>query len=241
MPSREAVLTISPAVSALGIKAAYLIVHQLQNAAADDAFERYKEALCRRLRRDYSGDFVRNDPVLAGFREVRKRVGRSSRRFPTSTDSLIGFLHRHGAIPSISFAVDVYNCVSLETRLTLGAHDLAKIEGDVHLRLVEGDERFIPLGSTVVASPPPGEFGYVDDRHDLLCRLDYRQSDKTRVTLDTRDVFYIIQGNANTPYTDLDAAGSRLVTLLQEYGLPGMSFTLARAVSSDASKGKRPS
>jgi DNA/RNA-binding domain of Phe-tRNA-synthetase-like protein len=233
MPNAHAVLTISPAVSKLGVRAAYLLVQDLRNVASHPEFEHYKATLCAELRRRYTEEFTKDDAILEGFRDLRKRIGRSSRRYPTSTESLIGFLRRKGTIPSISLAVDVYNCVSLETRLTLGAHDLARMKGNVHLRMVRGDERFVPLGAVKEEPTIPGEYGYFDDTNEMLCRLDYKQADKTKVTLDSTSYFYIIQGNPNTPPEYLDAAGARLIALLKEYGSAGAMFTFARAVTSE--------
>ena len=43
--------------------------------------------------------------------------------------------------------VDLYNLISMDTKLALGAHDLDKIEGNITLRLTQGNENYIPLGS----------------------------------------------------------------------------------------------
>ena len=34
-----------------------------------------------------------------------------------------------GELPAIHPAVDIYNCVALESRLTLGAHDMGRVDG----------------------------------------------------------------------------------------------------------------
>lgn len=43
--------------------------------------------------------------------------------------------------------VDIYNLISMDTKLALGAHDLAKTEGNISLKLTTGNENYIPLGS----------------------------------------------------------------------------------------------
>ena len=217
MAGREVRLSVAPEVSELGVVATCLVVGKVRNRASDPDFERYRQELCERLREEYTEDFVRNDPLLEGFRELRRRIGRSNRRYPCSTESLIGYLRRTGTIPSINLAVDIYNCVSLETLLTLGGHDIARIDGQVTLRFPRGDERFVPLGSAEPQAVSAGEYCYIDDNDNVLCRLDYKQGDETKITLQTTDCFYIIQGNPNTTSEGLCRAKARLLELAEKY------------------------
>ena len=210
-------LAVAPEVSALGIAATYLVVENLRNRETDAEFERYKAALGERLKEEYAGDFVKNDPVLAGFRELRQKIGRSNKKYPASIESLISFLHRTGGIPSINLAVDIYNCVSLETKLTLGGHDLDRVAGNITLRLARGDERFLPLGSEALQAVGAGDYCYIDDSDEVLCRLDYKQGDKTKVTVETNRCLFIIQGNPNTPGEAIERARVRLAELLDKY------------------------
>jgi len=51
----------------------------------------------------------------------------------------------------------------------------------------------------------------------VLCRLEHRQCEKTKLTADTASAFYIIQGNASTPHAMLEQALRRLVDLTQRF------------------------
>lgn len=210
-------LVIAPEVVALGVPATYLVVDDLQNGQSDPEFESYKADLAEALREEYTPEFVKRDPVLEGYRELRRRIGRSIRKYPCSSESLIGVLGRTGGAPSINLAVDIYNCLCLETRLTLGAHDLDQVTGNINLRLARGDELFRPLGSERVETVGEGEYCYIDDGGQVLCRLDYRQCDRTKVGLGTRRAFFIIQGNPATSAGDLESARARLAELLDTY------------------------
>ncbi len=214
---RPITLSVDPAVCALGVYATYVEVQGLRNRESDPELEKYKRELANRLRGEYTEEFVRTDPILEGFRELRRKIGRSVRRYPASTESLVGFLRRTGKIPSINLAVDLYNVVSLETRLTLGAHDGAKVSGNIRLKIATGDEHFLPLGSEKTERVAPGDYCYVDDTDEVLCRLDYKQTDKTKITADTTHGFFIIQGNPATSPDQVAAAVDRLVNLIRKY------------------------
>ena len=216
-PTRHVILSVDPAVAALGIHATYVEVLGLQNREHDPEFEQHKRAVAQRLLEQYTEDFVRNDPIMEGFRDLRRKIGRSVKRYPASTENLVGFLRRTGKLPSINLVVDLYNTVSLETRLTLGAHDGAKVEGDVRLKIATGTEHFLPLGSDKPERVAEGDYCYVDDTDEVLCRLDYKQTDKTKITPETTHGFFIIQGNPATSHGQIAAAVDRLVSLIRKY------------------------
>src|ERR671922_220908 len=56
-----------------------------------------------------------------------------------------------------------------------------------------------PLGRAEPQSVAAGEYGYVDARGRLLCRLDVVQADFSKVTADTVNALLIIEGNPAHP------------------------------------------
>ncbi len=101
--------------------------------------------------------------------------------------------------------------------MSLGAHDVKKIDGNVTLRLTDGGERFVPLGKDEPEPIAAGDYCYVDDSGDVLCRLEYRQADKTKVMLSSDTCFYIVQGNENTPDDYTMNAAEHLIDLTKRY------------------------
>lgn len=208
---------ITDQVRRLGVRGAFAILEGLHNRAYHPEFEPHRRELTARLEGELEPDFVDTDPVLRGFRDLHDAVGRSNRRFPASAEALVTLFQRKRFVPAINPLVDVYNCVSLETRLSLGAHDVAKVSGDITLRITDGGERFVPLGRSEPEPVGAGEYGYVDGSGEVLCRLEHRQCEKTKVTADTTAAFYIIQGNAATGHDILEQALRRLVSLTQRF------------------------
>ena len=211
-------LIVTPEASALGLAAGYVVVDPIRSAPLSEEFYEFQRSICGQLATEYTPEFVAADPIIRGFRALRTAIGRSPRKRPCSIESLIGLLHRRGGLPQIHPIVDIYNLVSLETRLTLGAHDLDRVTGNITLRIVAGDEPFTPLGSDQREPVQAGEYAYVDDAGDVLCRLDYKQCDKTKLTDATSRCLVILQGNPNTPLESLDRAKERFVALWEQFG-----------------------
>ena len=79
----------------------------------------------------------------------------------------------------------------MESKLALGAHDIDQVDGNVTLRFTDGTERFVPIGQSEAVPNNPHEYSYCDDANDVLCRLEIRQVEKTKVDEHTKNVFYM--------------------------------------------------
>ncbi|HEX8085736.1 MAG TPA: phenylalanine--tRNA ligase beta subunit-related protein [Solirubrobacteraceae bacterium] len=160
---------------------------------------------------------VEDDPiarlVLDGYRQAHVAVG-AGRKELASPAALRRMVLKHGRIPRIHPVVDLYNAVSLRTGVAFGAHDEAAIEGDVQLRLADGGETFTPLGTDKRIAPNPGEYVYVDDSNDVLCRLEVRQGERTKVTAGTQRCLVIAQGNPALNAAVVRSAAAELAGLM---------------------------
>ncbi len=207
----------SDEVAALGVRGAYFTITGLANRASDPAFEALAARETEAVLAGLSPDAIRDDPVLAGFRALHEAVGVSNRKNVASPENLLKLLLKAGGLPTVNLVVDIYNLVSLKTRLALGAHDLAGVAGNIRLRLTGGTEGFVPLGAGEAKPVRPGEYAYVDDGNDVLCRLEVRQVEKSKVGLETCDCFYIVQGSAATPPELLRAAAEEVIALTRQF------------------------
>ncbi len=213
----ERTFTLAPEVSNLGVVCACLVIDGLENRQQSDAFDRYRQDLFERLKTRYTPETLETDPTLAGFRALHDKVGRSNRKFPSSSERMLGLFLSRGNIASISLVVDIYNCLSLETFLSIGAHDVTAVKGDISLRLTTGEEHFHPLGKDRSETVPAGEYAYIDSSNEMLCRLEVRQVEKTKVGLDSTSCVYMVQGNPNTPLETVKATTDKLIEQTREY------------------------
>ena len=58
---------------------------------------------------------------------------------------------------------------------------------------------------------------YCDDANEVLCRLEVRQVEKTKVEESARNIFYIIQGNEATPDELLHETAQKIIDLTTKY------------------------
>lgn len=208
---------ISNEVLNLGLRGAYFTIGNIVNKESDTDFEGYKEEVLRKIKEEITQERISNDPILLGFKRLHERVERTGKNNIASPENLLNMFMQHGRIPQINLLVDIYNLISLETKLAIGAHDISNIVGKVNLKITNGSEKFWPLGSKTEKGVSPGEYAYVDDNNDVLCRLEVRQVEKTKVTLQTTQSFYIVQGNLETEPEYIVNAAEKLINLTTKY------------------------
>ena len=209
--------TFYPEVQNIGLTGCYFLMRDLKNKADDERFAQLKtEAITATLPELHEAS-IENNPILQGFRNLHATIGKTSKKYTSSPENLLRYLLEHKNLPHVNLVVDIYNLISVKNKLALGAHDTRSIEGDITLRLTTGTENFVPLGYTEVKSVSSGDYAYVDDANDILCWLEVRQVEKTKVTLDTTECFYIVQGNANTPSDYIKQTTYELIALTKEF------------------------
>jgi DNA/RNA-binding domain of Phe-tRNA-synthetase-like protein len=208
---------VSNEVLALGVNGAYFAMRGLSIKDSDAEFEVLRTETLKEILPRLSAREIEDDPILNGFRVLHERVKVSNRKHVASPENLLGFLIQRHQMPHINLLVDIYNLVSIKSRLAIGAHDIGSISGDVHLRLTNGNENFWPLGLDKPKPVGVGEYGYIDDSNDVICRLEVRQVEKTKVTAVTQECFYIVQGNAASDVNYIRAATEELIALTKRF------------------------
>jgi len=213
----KVIFDVSDEVVALGLKGSYLTIRGLKNRQTDSEFEAVKARAIEEILPTLSKEKIENSQILSGFRQLHERVDRPGKKHVSSPENLLNMLLEKQGLPQVNLLVDIYNLVSIQTQLALGAHDLEKVTGNVHLRLTNGQEKFWPLGYAKPQGIGADEYAYIDDADDIICRLEVRQVEKTKVTLETTGCFFIVQGNANTPGQQIEDAANKLVELVKRF------------------------
>ena len=62
-----------------------------------------------------------------------------------------------------------------------------------------------------------GIYSYIDDANDIICYSEIRQVDKTKVTNESKDIFFIVQGNKETSDKYVKDIAKELITVVTYY------------------------
>ncbi len=208
---------VEKAVLDSGVKIIFAVVEGIDNHSNNEQWQEYRTQRIAELYEEYKDLDIHADPILEGFNILHDNVGVKRRKNIPASENLIKLLVKRGEVFYINQAVDIYNLISLESKLALGAHNIDNVDGDVTLRFTDGSERYIPLGQTEPLPVAAHEYCYCDDSNEVLCRLEIRQVNKTAVDENAVNVFYIVQGNEATPDELLTETAQRIIDTTTKY------------------------
>lgn len=200
-----------------GVKILFAVMEGIDNTRVSEEWNAYRNQKIHELYEQYKDMDVHADPILEGFNILHDKTGVKRRKNIPASENLIRLLVKHQGMSYINLAVDIYNLISLESRLALGAHNMDKVDGNVTLRFTDGTERFVPIGQSEPIPVRPHEYSYCDDANEVLCRLEIRQVEKTKVDEAAKNVFYIVQGNEVTDESLLKETAQKIIDTTAKY------------------------
>jgi methionyl-tRNA synthetase len=206
---KEVSFSVTREAQGLGIKVKAAVISGVKVKKKQSGLEKLKKEAVEATDLDAIG----RSPEIEGYRELYRKVGAKADH-PVAL--LAGIVRKAGKLPTINTVVDSYNIVALARRLSIGAHDLDKVQGNVNIRITDGKEAWVPLNQDRPQKVPKGEYACVDQAK-VLCRMDIKQGDQTKITDRTRNIFVYVQGNSNTPDSYLDAAIKEIVTNITRF------------------------
>lgn len=208
---------VQKSVLDIGVKIIFVVVEGLDNTHPSDEWLVRRRDVVPQLVEAYRDYDIKADPILEGFNVLHDHAHVRRHHNVPAPNTLVKLVKKRGDIAFINTVVDIYNIVSLESRLALGAHDMSRIDGDMTLRLTDGTERFVPLGAVEPQAVNPGEYCYCDDSNEVLCRLEVRQVNKTAVDESTKSAAFIVQGNDATSDEYVEQIAARLADEIVRY------------------------
>ena len=160
---------------------------------SNEYVENMKKGLIERLKDiGISQDTMMLHPDVAGWREVYSKMGVKPSKYMSSLEALLRRTFK-GDIWSVSNVVDCYDCVSAVNLLPMGAHDTAKLKGDLVLRYGREGEKFYPLGAgDSVIDVSPKNILYADDEKVCCWLWNYRDTRMASVSEETKTALFLV-------------------------------------------------
>jgi DNA/RNA-binding domain of Phe-tRNA-synthetase-like protein len=200
MEERGRCYWVDPSAAALGVKFQVALIHDVRPTRGElPELEELKDATVRAAR----AVDLETSSILAAYRHLFEQVGADSA--VASPELLLRFAIDNGRLPKVNSVVDAYNAVSLQTLVVVSAHDLDRIEGNARILMTSGRELFYPLGSSEPVALPAGQWAGVVDNH-VLCQMNCKQSELSKVTSRTKNLLIYVQGNPSISDEEMNAA-----------------------------------
>ena len=168
----------------------------------------------------FEGVKPKESPAIVPYREAFRALDINPNKFLCSIEALFTRIAKKKGFPAINAVVDLGNAVSLRCGLPIGAHDLATMEDGLEVRPARAGDTFLPFGGEAVEVPDPGEVVYVSGTEVRTRRWTWRQSDVGKITGDTCDVLFPIDGFVSVNGQAVRAAMETFAAVLRaEFGV----------------------
>ena len=183
--------------------------------AALDALIAEREAAARER---WGGTELSQIPGIAAWRAAYKGFGIKQTRYRSSVERLVKNVLAGRPLARVNAFVDLYNAVSLEHVLPLGADDLDRIAPPLAFRFARERDSFVDMADAETGEPPeapkPGEVVYADVDHVLCRRWNWRQDARSLITPATTRAVVTLQANG---HGDPSSAADDLIDFIAKY------------------------
>lgn len=156
-------------------------------------------------------------PRVQSWRKAYSSFGAKPKKHRSSVENLLRMTLEGRNLYPINKVVDIYNYISLLHHVPVGGDDLDRVEGDILLRFARGDESFRPLGTDKIQTARRGEVIYADEREVLCRRWNWRESEKTKMTEETRDVLLVSEGLPPVTAGEMERIVGDLAQMVEKY------------------------
>ena len=195
------------------LKIGVITCNNIDNTSLKNDISEETEKTKEHIKDKFADVELANYPVVRRWRDIYKSFGEKKSR--SSIEALIRRLLNGHDIPSINPIVDIYNMLSLKYEVPCGGEDIDTINDDIELTYANGTESFICLGSTEEEHPNEGEIVYKSG-NTVMCRnFNYRESDITKLTEDTKNCVLVIE-SVIADNADLENALKELSQMVEE-------------------------
>jgi DNA/RNA-binding domain of Phe-tRNA-synthetase-like protein len=186
-----------------------------ERSAALDALIAEREAAARAR---WSGTELSQIPGIAAWRAAYKGFGIKQTRYRSSVERLVKNVLAGRPLARVNAFVDLYNAVSLEHVLPLGADDLDRVTPPLCFRYARDGDSFVDMADADEGgepeAPKAGEVVYTDAAHVLCRRWNWRQDARSIIRPESRCAVVTVQSNGAG---DADVGANDLVDLIMKF------------------------
>ena len=142
---------------------------------------------------EFSNTSITEHERIKPWREAYSKFGAKPSKYNSSIESLLKRVSSGSNLPNINPIVDLYNAMSLKHLMPYGAEDLDRVKGDIRLAIAEGTEAGRYIGGKEIETCERGEVAYLDDLGFICRRWNWRESDRTKLTGESKNLILVIE------------------------------------------------
>ncbi len=158
----------------------------------NEQLRQLKKTVYQGVREKYSVETLKDDPVVRAYRDFYWKLDIDPTKTRPSGEALLRRVLNGNELPTISTVVDAYNLASMQTLIPISGFDEDRLKPPLHVRFAES-ETFTGIGMDRPMLLTK-KMLILADKEKVLCIYPYRDSEKTKITMQTRNAVIIGYG-----------------------------------------------
>lgn len=207
--------TVEREVLDLGLKVIGITITNIDNKTKTQKFLNFKDKAYKALKQKYQDFDIETDLILKGFHELHKKLNIKRRKNTPISENILKRFLKEEKLSDANKLITLYNIVTLDSRLSIGMHDMDKIYGSVSLKIAGANEKYTSVNGEI-KTLNQNQYVYIDKK-DIIYKLEVSQNPKTIVSENTKNIFITIQGNEATSAEYLMEVASEIIDLITTY------------------------
>lgn len=193
-----------------------VIARNINNNKAHELISKLLAESIALVEQKFETSKAKESAEILPYREAFTKLGINPNKFMSSIEAMASRIEKKKGFPCINPVVDLGNAVSLKYLLPLGAHDMDQASGDIWVRFSHQGDQFTPFGETDEELLEDGELIYSAGSKVKTRRWIWRQSEQGKVTEQSRNIFFPIDGFNGVNSDRVLAARDELAILLHD-------------------------
>ncbi len=181
------------------LKIGLLFIQGIDNAKAVSQVKEKFQMVQEDLQKKYKAADLDNIAEIKFWKKSLQKANIDFEKFPVSIYAMTKrVLKDNKWIKSLNTLVDIYNTVSLQNMIPMGAYDIDRTGDNLELRFATHNDKFLALGKTEYENCNDDEIIFADE-NEVLCRnWVWKQSENQKMEKRTQNVIMRIEGSSKT-------------------------------------------
>ena len=189
-------------------------IRNIHNERANEKIEQIKKSVYEEVKTKYDIATLKDHPIVRAYRDFYWKLNIDPTKTRPSGEALLRRVLHGEELPKISTAVDAYNLVSMKTIIPISGFDADCLNTPLEIRYSKNEEAFLGIGMN---KPISLENTLVlADTKQVLCVYPYRDSEFTKITMQTRNALIISYGVPAVSEQQLKEAVEKTLTYIKQ-------------------------
>jgi DNA/RNA-binding domain of Phe-tRNA-synthetase-like protein len=167
-------------------------IDSLCNEKTNEYIQRLSDTVLSEVRAKHSIETLKDDPRVRAYRDFYWKLDIDPTKTRPSGEALLRRVLHGDELPRISTVVDAYNLASTKTIIPISGFDTARLKPPFQIRFAT-NEVIMGIGKNRPMSLADGTLVLADEQR-VLCIYPYRDSDHSKITLQTHNALIIAYG-----------------------------------------------